>query len=269
MARFRLLGVLLPGAGLLLLAYVALVLLAYWQQRSMIYFPQATRLDAAHTDFSLDRGDATLRGWVLQPGQARALLYFGGNAEAVQASADALAEILPGHTLYLPAYRGYGASDGHPTEALLFEDAVALYDEVRRRHPRVPIDVIGRSLGSGVASHLASRRDVDRLVLVTPFDSMAGVARAHYPWLPVDLLMRERYESWRTLPRHQGSLLVVRAGADAVVPAAATDRLLAVLPRAPQVLVLGQAGHDTVSADPRYGAAIGGFLGADSGPSAP
>ncbi len=247
-------------AALLALLYIGVCLLMYAQQRSFIYFPQATRTAAAATDFALDRGDATLRGWLVNPGREDAVLYFGGNAERVEHNRRDFAAWLPAHSVYLLAYRGYGASEGSPDEPALVGDALALFDEVRRRHPQGRIAVIGRSLGSGVAVQLAAQREVDRLVLVTPFDSLAAVAATHYPWLPVRLLMRDRYESAAALPGYAGPVLVLRAGADTVVPAVHADRLVASRPQHTQVLDFPQAGHNDIHLDPGYGDAISRFL---------
>lgn len=260
MARSRVAVALLALLGLLAAAYLAACLLLYWQERAMVYLGGFTRTDAERTDFALARGGITLRGWVVNPGQPRALLYFGGNAEAIESNRDALRAALPGTTSYLLAYRGYGASEGEATQEALFSDAEALYDHVRERHPHAPVSVIGRSLGSGVASHLAAHRPVARMVLVTPFDSLVNVARAHYGFLPVRLLMRERYESHRTLPRHEGPLLVIAAERDEVVPRASTLRLVQSLPRQPEVLTLAGVGHNTLSEHPRYWTVIARFL---------
>lgn len=243
-----------------LLLYAAICAWMYHAQRDLLYFPQATRVDAAATDFALARGGIVLRGWVANPGKPRALLYFGGNAESVQRNCEDFARWFPGHTVYLLAYRGYGASDGTPTQALLVGDAVALYDHVHAAHPRIPIDAIGRSLGSGVASQLAARRPVDRLALVTPFDGMADIAQAHYPWLPVRWLLQDGYRSAQALAGFDGSVLIVRAGRDAVIPAARTQALVEALPRPPQVLDLPDAGHDDVQQYPTYGATLSAFL---------
>lgn len=218
-------------AAPLLAAYAGLCLLVFMQQRDLIYLAEPTRVAARDTDFALPREDGVvLRGWLAAAGQPDALLYFGGNAEEVGRLRDRVGVLFPGHAVHLLAYRGYGASDGRPTEADLGADAVALYDHVRASRPQARIRVVGRSLGSGVAAFLASRRPVDRLVLVTPFDSMAALAGHHYPWLPVGLLLRERYPSQHHLANHDGATLVVRAGRDRVVPPARTDALVAALP---------------------------------------
>lgn len=253
---------LLGALALLALGYAAFCGFMYTQQRDLLYFPQATRVPATATDFELLNDGELLRGWVLNPGRPRALLYFGGNAEAIQHNRDAFAEWFPGHTVYLLAYRGYGASSGDPDEAGLVADALALYGHAAARHGAV--DVIGRSLGSGVAAQLAARRKVARLALVTPFDSLVAVASTHYRWLPVEPLLRDRYESARYLADYRGEVLIVRAEDDTVVPAPRTQGLIAALPRPPRVVVLDDVGHNGFDIRPAYREALQAFF-AESG----
>ncbi|WP_372013446.1 alpha/beta hydrolase [Pseudoxanthomonas sp. 10H] len=260
MAERRAGRLLLAAALVALLGYAAILLLMHARQRSLVYYPAHTRVAASATDFELRRDDVVLRGWQLNPGRTDALLYFGGNAERIEASREDFAAWFGTRTVYLVAYRGYGASDGEPEQDALLADALALYDDVRRRHPGGDIGVVGRSLGSGVAAWVASQRPVSRLTLVTPFDGLAQVARAHYPWLPVDLLLQERYPSAGFLHGYRGRVLVLRAGHDTVVPPASTDRLVAALPVPPQVVMFPDDGHNTLSGDPAYGRALADFM---------
>lgn len=257
--RMFLLWIVLPLA----LVYAGLCGLLYVKQRELTFFPQFTAVEAAQTDFAFVHDGVTLRGWVVNPGQPRALLYFGGNAEAVQLNREDFVRWFPGHTVYLVSYRGYGASEGSPTEEALVGDALALYDHVAGRHPG-GIDVVGRSLGSGVASQVAARRAVRRLALVTPFDSLAAVGQAHYRWLPVGWLAKDRFDSVRHLSRFDGPVLIVRAGRDQVVPPANTQRLIEALPRPPRVLELPNADHIDVSAYPDYAREISAFFRQES-----
>jgi uncharacterized protein len=245
--------------GLAVLVYLGLCGLMFARQRELMYYPQLTRVDAAQTDHVLLRDGITLRGWRVNPARRDAILYFGGNAERIESNREAFARWFPDSSAYLMPYRGYGANPGAPDEQTLQADALALFDQVWSLHPDGRIAVIGRSLGSGVASFVAGQRDVARLVLVTPFDSLARTAQAHYRWLPVRWLLRDRYDSIASLARYAGPVLIVRAGRDRVIPPANTDRLVAALPRA-EVLDLPQAGHDSVDDFPPYGETIARFL---------
>lgn len=245
---------------LVLAAYAGICAYLYSQQRALLYFPRFTRVAASQTDFHLVRDDATLRGWVVNPGQPRLILYFGGNGEAIQQNRASFAQWFPGHSVYLLAYRGYGASDGAPEETLLFADALALYDHVHTAHPGLPIAVMGRSLGSGVASYVASKRPVARLALVTPFDSMAEVAQGHYPWLPVRALVKDRYASDQYVAKFRGPVLVIRAGHDEIIGWARTQGLIDALPQPPKVLEVPNAGHNTVQEFPAYAQALEEFF---------
>ena len=243
-----------------LLAYLALCALLYFGQRSQIYFPvpesdppgaAAIRLAAT--------GGANLKIWVVPRPGPHALVYFGGNAEDVAGNLPAFASAFPAHSLYLVNYRGYGGSSGSPSEAALLADAVAIFDYLRPRHPQ--ISVIGRSLGSGVAVHLASVRDVHRLVLVTPYDSLVEVAAEHFSYLPARWLMRDRYESAKRVPAVRAPTLVVIAGADEIVPRRRSEALVAAFP-ASQVRseVLRGATHNGLDRMPQYLERVEEFL---------
>ena len=251
-----LLGLLL----ILALLYAALSAWVYFRQRDFIYFPQFTRADLPPANLELPVDGAVLRGWVVNPGNRDAVIYFGGNAEPVHAMRADLAQWFPGHSSYLLPYRGYGASDGVPGERALTADALSLYDLVRSQHPDGSITVIGRSLGSGVASYLAAHRPVAALVLVTPFDSMSKLAQTHYSFLPVRWLLRERYDSARHLRDFRGPVLILRAGNDRIVPTERTEQLVEALPVRPQVVELSGTDHNTLSYVPRYRQAIVDFV---------
>lgn len=248
------------------LVYLGLCGWVYTKQRELMYFPQVTRVDAAATDFILTRGDVILRGWSANPGQLRALIYFGGNAERIEAMRDTLAHWFPDRSIYLVAYRGFGASPGQPDEATLFADALALFDDVAARHPGQPIAVVGRSLGSGVASYVAGHRPVERLALVTPFDSMRATAQAHYRWLPTAWLIKDRYESIGYLHRYRGPVLVIRATDDDIIPPVNTQRLIDSLNPPPRVVDLPGANHHNIGDYPAYGQGLRKFI--EGGPPA-
>ena len=122
-------------------------------------------------------------------------------------------------------YRSYGGSTGTPSERALVADAQRLFEMVAKDHPRIV--VIGRSLGSGIAIQVAAGNRIERLVLVTPYDSIAALAADRFRWFPVRLLLRDRYESWRYASRIGVPTTLVIAGRDEVIPNESSLRLAA------------------------------------------
>jgi hypothetical protein len=175
-----------------------------------------------------------------------AIVYFGGNAEDVSYNLPGFSEAFPHHALYLLHYRGYGGSSGSPSQDALFADGVALFDYARARHERIA--VIGRSLGSAVAVHVASRRPADRLVLITPFDSLQDIAARTFGYLPVRWLLRDKFESWKEAPEVSARTLIVAAERDEIIPRESTE-LLRTRFRAgiAAYSTIQGAGHNTIS----------------------
>jgi pimeloyl-ACP methyl ester carboxylesterase len=229
--------------------YLAACAYLYFQQPHLLYFPQAARGRDAPVLALRAHGPRVLVSTRESAGP-RAVLYFGGNAEDVSRSVPMLAQAFPGQALYLLHYRGYGGSEGRPTEAGLVADARELFDQVHARHAQVT--VIGRSLGSGLAVHLASERPVARLVLVTPYDSIVGIASGQYPWFPVSLILRDRYESFRYAPRVTAPTRIIVADADEVIPRSSSEKLLSRFAPGVARLSVLSGNHSGVLADPRY-----------------
>lgn len=239
------------------LAWLIACLGMYVMQRKLLYMPQPRHVAAPVMTMQTDVGNV-LVSTRENPGPD-ALIYFGGNAEDVSFSLEELAQIFPGQALYLPHYRGFGGSAGEPDEAALVADAVALFDQISARHPNVV--VIGRSLGSGVAVQLAAQRPVQRLALVTPFDSVERVASHFYPWLPVRWLLKDKFDSLTHARGVTVPVMVLSAGRDQVVPAENTRRLIECF--APGQMTqreFPEAGHDDIAGEPGYATALGDFL---------
>jgi pimeloyl-ACP methyl ester carboxylesterase len=231
--------------------YLAICAYLFLNQRAFIYFPQPGVEYTGEKSVEIRSGEITLRGWVLNEGSDEAVIYFGGNAERPEASIPDFRRIFDDQTVYLINYRGYGESDGSPTEEGLYSDALAIYDHVSQNHCKVT--VIGRSLGTGVATYLASQRDVNRLVLIEPFDSIVNIARAAYPVFPVKFLLRDRYDSAVRAGSITVETLIIMAGKDEIIPAWSTESLISEFDRdILEVVVIEDATHNEVQNYPLY-----------------
>ena len=242
---------LLSTCLVIIVAYVGVCLYLFFSQRSFIYFPTEVAQAEPATTATLSVSDATLKLSVRPHAGPNALIYFGGNAEDVSQSLAAFAMAFPDYAIYMLHYRGYGGSSGKPSEAVLHADAQALYEMVRARHPNIL--VVGRSLGSGVAVRLAATRPVSRIVLATPYDSLVNLAKMQFPYVPVGLLLQDRYESWRYAPQIKARTLILAAENDEVIPRESTMSLYnAFAPGVARMKVITGVGHNSISSSPEY-----------------
>jgi hypothetical protein len=215
---------------LVFLIVVALVVVALWSgQRRLIYFPDpATPRPAGATrEVELRTSDGLrLVGWLVPPAGAdrkMAVLVTPGNAGHREHRAP-LAGALSGagFTVLVLDYRGYGGNPGSPSETGLARDARAALAHLTGTAGFTPGRIIyfGESLGAGVATGLAAEHPPAALVLRSPFVDLASAGRTHYPWLPVRLLLRDRYPVADRLADMRVPTTVIYGTADSVVPAA-------------------------------------------------
>jgi pimeloyl-ACP methyl ester carboxylesterase len=245
------LRVMIGAIVLIAVAYLGICVLLYAFQGSLIYFPQPRTYRSPATTATLKLPDVSLCLSVRPHQSPKALIYFGGNAEDVSLNLPAFSAAFPEHSLYLLHYRGYGESSGEPSEEALHADALALYDKVHAEHADVTI--VGRSLGSGVATRLASERPVSRLVLVTPYSSIVELAADQYPYFPVRWLLKDKFESWRYAARITTPTLLVAAEHDEVIPRSSTESLFHhFLPGIAEMKIIRDTGHNSISNSPEY-----------------
>jgi pimeloyl-ACP methyl ester carboxylesterase len=207
--------------------------------------------------------DLSLHGWILNQGQQKALIYFGGNAEDITHNINQLETLFNNFTIYLINYRGYGKNRGKPSEQGLFSDAIAIYDQIRDKHHS--ISLMGRSLGSGVAVYLASKRDIEQLFLLTPFDSIAEVAQTHYPFFPARHLVRDRFDSTAYAQNISAPTLIVTAEFDQVIPPKHSQRLRDQLTQTSvSYYRVAGAEHNNLTSFPGYLEVLQAFIGASN-----
>jgi dienelactone hydrolase len=175
-----------------------------------------------------------LSGWLMTPkipGRHPAVVYFGGRSEEVSWVVRDAGKLFPDMAVLAVNYRGYGESHGDPAESHMVEDGCMLFDWMAAR---VHVDerriaVVGRSLGSGVAVQVAKERPVHSVVLITPYDSILAIAKRKFRVMPIEYMLRHRFESVKYAPALKAPTYVLRAASDDVVPHSHTDQLVAKL----------------------------------------
>jgi len=239
--------------------YIVLCCVLYVMQDRLLYFPTPEGHPTGGTPLVVQSGDVALKIWQLHAQSRDALLYFGGNAEDVAAKISEYEAIFPDRAVYLVHYRGYGGNRGVPSEKLLVADALAIYDAIAPRYRRVV--VMGRSLGSGVATALATARPVEKVILVTPYDSIAKVAADHYGWAPVRWLVKDSFDSVRRMKDVRAPVLALIAGRDDVILQPRSDALVAAIPSTLRhVKVFPYANHNDINLQPGYREVMQTFL---------
>jgi len=177
------------------------------------------------------RDGTRLSGWLMTPpvnGPHPGVVYFGGRSEEVSWVARDAGKLFPGMAVLAVNYRGYGDSQGDPAEEHFVDDGRLLYDWLSERHHVDPkrMAVVGRSLGSGVAVQVAMERDAHSIVLITPYDSIASLAKRKFRGMPVDYLLQHKFESIKYAHQLKAPTYVLRAAFDDVVPHSHTDLLV-------------------------------------------
>jgi uncharacterized protein len=251
-------------AGALVLACVFI----YVRQDGLVFYPVRNdphlRAEWRWKRIEINSGDHVLEGWWADgadPNSSLTLVYFGGNAEDVLFAARSAARIEAKRMLVVN-YRGYGGTTGRPSQQALFEDALATYDYALGPGGADPQDlvVMGRSLGSGVATMLAAHRNPRAAVLITPFDSITAVAANYYPAVIVELLLRHPFPSIEFAASTKVPALFLIAEQDRVIPPSHATRLAAAWGGEKRVHVLDGAGHNDIEAHAAYYELINDFL---------
>ena len=205
-----------------------------------------------------------LHGWLVHGSHdkpAPLLLYFGGNAEEVSWMIDE-ADRFTEWSILLVNYRGYGKSEGSPDEQALLSDALLLYDtfSVRKEIDPERIAVMGRSLGTAMAVHISAYRKVTYTVLISPFGSMEDLARSNFPFMPVRLLLKHKFNVLPQAASADNPMLTIVASDDSIVPLKHSERLFAAWKGKKVLHVIDHADHNTISLSAGFWSIIRKFL---------
>jgi hypothetical protein len=256
------------GAGRILVllagAYLAVVALVYLFQRKIQYFPapEAPPLPKGAEDVRLEAADGTLlRAWHW-PGAFTVLVLHGNAGHRGHRLHIAQGLVAKGYGAFLLDYRGYGGSGGSPTEEGLLLDAEAAAAWLRARGV-AKVAYYGESLGCGVAAALAAKAPPAAIVFQSGADSLAEVGRKVYPWLPIGLLMKDRYEAAEAMRGVACPVLSVHGAEDELIPWGRGRALFDAAPGPKEWWLVPRAGHNDVidaAPPPAFFARIDAFL---------
>lgn len=243
--------------------YLLLVVFLYFYQRNLLYFPDTTRPDVvAHSGGGVEVAHAQtkdgleLEGWYFAGREDKpVLLYFHGNASNIASRVPKIAEIrAAGYGVLLAEYRGYGGNPGKPSEQGFYADAHAYMDWLESRSI-MPDRVVlyGESIGSGVATQMATEYAVGGLILEAPFTAATEIAKKIYFYVPVGLLMRDRFSNIDKIGQVKAPILILHGDMDTVIPPAFGRQLYEASPEPRLFVSLAGAGHNDAY---DYGAAL-------------
>jgi uncharacterized protein len=242
------------AAALSMIVYLGVAGALYSQQQSLLFRPDATRVDPARVgltgvrEVSLNEpGQPLLLGWQVTPADASrpVFLYLHGNAASLARRANRF-EFLTreGAGLLAVSWRGYGGSEGEPGEAGFHEDAAMAVDYLKRQGIGPErIILFGESLGAGIAIMTAAKTPVKGLILDSPYLSIASIAADRYWWLPVNWLLHHPFRADLAAPKVKVPTLAIHCTGDWVTPYAGGKSLLSRLGGPYRLVTIERACH--------------------------
>jgi len=229
----------------------------YYPEKEIARTPETAGLKFQDIYLTTD-DDISLHGWLIPHPAARfTLLHFHGNAGNISHRLHLYENWhRMGLSVFAIEYRGYGKSEGAPSEAGFYSDARAAWEELVKRQniPASAIIIAGRSLGCAVATKLATETKPAALVLETPFTSIADMAAEHYPWLiPLRFLVQAKFDTLDLVGRVHAPVMVISAENDELVPVAMGQNIYAAANEPKEVVTLSGGHNDfDLSSSPAY-----------------
>lgn len=221
--------------------------------RRLLYFPDTSRPILAATGLrgarevrlATEDGLSLLAWWIPPRRSQPVLAYFHGNGGHIGYRAERFRKLaLLGFGVLLVEYRGYGGNPGSPSEEGFYRDARAALAFLEQQGvPPERLVLYGESLGTAVAVRMASEHPAAALVLESPFTSIEALGRHHYPFLPVALVLRDRFDAASAIGEVRAPILVLHGEQDEIVPAKFARALFEAAPEPKEAWFAPEGGH--------------------------
>jgi fermentation-respiration switch protein FrsA (DUF1100 family) len=214
--------------AIIILCYLLIVVFVFFYQRNLLYHPFENNYSTDKANFSYEEvfipasNENNLKGWLHTKdlNSKKTLVFFHGNAGDLRNRIYKLNLIKDFDINFLiVAYRGFSGNKGKPTEIGLYEDARSTLNWLMNQKIREDqIIIYGESLGTGVSIEVAQNKKFAGIILESPFTSMVDAGKFYYPYLPVSLLLKDRYETIKKLENINSPILVMHGKNDKIVP---------------------------------------------------
>ena len=212
----------------IILCYLLILIFVFFYQRNLLYHPFENNYSSNKANFSYEEvsipvsNGNNLKGWFHKKDldNKKTLVFFHGNAGDLQNRIYKLNLIKDFDINFLiVAYRGFSGNNGKPTESGLYTDARSTLNWLIKQNIKEDqIIIYGESLGTGVSIEVAQNKKFAGIILESPFTSMVDAGKFYYPYLPVSLLLKDRYETIKKLKNIKSPILVMHGKKDKIVP---------------------------------------------------
>ncbi|ADB17721.1 conserved hypothetical protein [Pirellula staleyi DSM 6068] len=228
------------------LLYLIVVIAMFLLQRQLLYFPSH---DPPKGDLKPWLAEDRLIGFCREVAEPKTIwLMMHGNAGQAADRDYVLERLADSDSLYVLEYPGYGAREGKPTKLSIDLAAAEAFRVLRAKNPSRPICVLGESLGSGPACMLTHEPSPpEKVFLAVPYDTLPNVAAKRFFFLPVRLLMLDRWNNVQALQGYEGEVEILAASEDEVIPPTHAEALARQVPHAKLIRIRG--GHNDWSFD--------------------
>ncbi len=208
--------------------YFLILVFLYFYQRNLLYHPNENNYseDKILVDIKkvkiLTSDNIELVGWYHEKNlkSYKTLIYFHGNAGSLENRIHKLNHFQDMNINFLIiAWRGFSGNNGKPSEKGLYLDGnSAINWLIKKGVAEKNLILYGESLGTGVATHLAQNRNFGGVILETPFTSMVDAAKIFYPYIPVNLLLKDKFENYKKVRNINSPILIMHGEKDQIVP---------------------------------------------------
>ena len=208
--------------------YILILVFLYFNQRNLLYHPNENNYsgDKIAVDIKkvtiLTSDNIELLGWYHEKNikDFKTIIYFHGNAGSLENRIHKLNHFHEMNVNFLiVAWRGFSGNNGNPSEQGLYVDGKSAIDWlIKKGVDEKNLILYGESLGTGVATHLAQNRSFAGVILETPFTSMIDAAKIFYPYIPVNLLLKDKFENYKKIKNINSPILVMHGEIDQIVP---------------------------------------------------